>query len=145
MDVGLNNSGDGTQCVSPDQVLGMINQLQETITNLKGWLQAKLIKTRPLEPFNSTWSKLHGFLIQLELYMQINREKLGNKADKVLFIITYLTGPAFDWFEPIVWDYQDNITKRQDDTIQEIFTSFQKFKEHLQGTFGDIDTKCNTE
>ena len=54
MDVGLNNSGDGTWHVSPDQVLGMINQLQEIITNLKGQLQVKLIKTRPPEPFNST-------------------------------------------------------------------------------------------
>ena len=107
---------DGTWCVSPDQVLGMINQLQETITNLKGWLQAKSIKTRPPKPFDGTWSKLHGFLTQLELYMQINREKLGHEADKVLFMTTYLTGPAFDWFEPIVWDYQDNATERQDDT-----------------------------
>ena len=111
MDVG-SNSGDGTWYVSPDQVMGMINQLQETITNLKGWLQAKSIKTRPPEPFNSTWSKLYRFLTQLELYMQINREKLGHEADKVLFTITYLTGPAFDWFEPIVWDYQDNATER---------------------------------
>ena len=54
MDVGSNNSGDGTQHVSPDQVLGMIDQLQETITNLKGQLQAKSIKTRPPEPFNGT-------------------------------------------------------------------------------------------
>ena len=36
MDVGLNNSGDSTQYISPDQVLGMIDQLQETITNLEG-------------------------------------------------------------------------------------------------------------
>ena len=77
--------------------------------------------------------------------MQINREKLGHEADKVLFITTYLTSPAFDQFEPIVQDYQDNATKRQDDTMQEIFTSFQKFKEHLQGTFRDIDTEHNAE
>ena len=112
IDVGLNNSGDSTQYVSPDQVLGMINQLQETITNLEGWLQVKLIKTRSSELFDGTQSKLYRFLTQLELYMQINREKLGHEADKVLFTTTYLTGPAFDWFEPIVWDYQDNATER---------------------------------
>ena len=143
MDAELSTSGN--QHVSPDQVLGMIDQLQETITNLEGQLQAKSIKMRPPKPFNSTQSKLYGFITQLELYMQINREKLGHEADKVLFTTTYLTGPAFDWFEPIVQDYQDNTTNRQDDTTQEIFTSFQKFKEHLQGTFGDIDTKHNAE
>ena len=110
MDAELSTSGN--QHVSPDQVLGMIDQLQETITNLEGQLQAKSIKMRPPKPFNSTQSKLYGFITQLELYMQINREKLGHEADKVLFTTTYLTGPAFDWFEPIVWDYQDNATER---------------------------------
>ena len=77
--------------------------------------------------------------------MQINREKLGHEADKVLFITTYLTSPAFDQFEPIIQDYQDNTTERQNDIIQEIFTSFQKFKEHLQGIFRDINTEYNAE
>ena len=74
MDMG-SNSGDGTQCVSPDQVMGMIDQLQEMITNLEGQLQVKSIKTRPPELFDGTRSKLCGFLTQLELYMQINRCK----------------------------------------------------------------------
>ena len=77
--------------------------------------------------------------------MQINREKLSHEADKVLFTTTYLSGPAFDWFEPIVRDYQENTIERQDNTTQEIFGSFQEFKKHLQGMFGDIDTKRNAE
>ena len=77
--------------------------------------------------------------------MQINREKLSHEADKVLFTTTYLSGPAFDWFEPIVRDYQENTIERQDNTTQEIFGSFQEFKKHLQGMFGDIDTKHNAE
>ena len=56
--------------------------------------------------------------------MQINREKLSYKVDKVLFVTIYLSGPAFDWFEPIVRDYQKNTIKQQDNTIQEIFRSF---------------------
>ena len=43
--------------------------------------------------------------------MQINKEKLSHKIDKVLFIIIYLSGPAFDWFKLIVRDYQENIIK----------------------------------
>ena len=130
-----------TPLPSPEQVMGMIDQMHKTITHLQGWMQAKTVKTRPPEPFNSTWSKLRGFLTQLELYMQIHREKLVHKADKVLFATTYLTRPAFDWFEPVVWDYQENSTARQEDTMQEIFDDFKKFKKHLQGTFRDINTK----
>ena len=87
----------------------MINQLHETVANLKGQLHAKTVKTRPPELFNGTQSKLQGFLTQLELYMQINREKLSHEADKVLFATIYFSGPAFDWFEPIVRDYQENV------------------------------------
>ena len=143
MDTDLNASG--TQCISPDQVLGMIDQLYKTVANLEGQLHTKMVKTRPPEPFDGTQSKLQGFLTQLELYMQINREKLSHEADKVLFVIIYLSGLAFDWFEPIVRDYQENVIKQQDNTTQEIFISFQKFKEHLQGTFRDINTECNAE
>ena len=89
-------------------VLGMIDQLHETVHTLEGWLQARLVKTRPPEPFDGTWSKLWSFLTQLELYMWVNRERLANEDDKVLFATTYLTGPAFDWFEPIVCDFQEN-------------------------------------
>ena len=107
MDTESNSSG--TQCISPDQVLGMIDQLYKTVANLEGQLHTKMVKTRPPEPFDGTQSKLQGFLTQLELYIQINREKLSYEADKVLFITIYLSGPAFDWFKPIVWDYQENV------------------------------------
>lgn len=63
--------------------------------------------------------------------MQVNREKLVNEADKVLFATTYLTRPAFDWFELIVHDYQENTHNTQDNLTQEIFRSFQQFKKHL--------------
>lgn len=125
--------------------MGMIDQMHETIAHLQGWMQAKTVKTRPLEPFNGTQSKLQGFLTQLELYMQIHWEKLVHEADKVLFATTYLTDPAFDWFEPIVCDYQENSTMWQDDVMQEVFGDFKEFKRHLQGTFRDIDTECNAE
>ena len=85
-----------------------INQMYGTITQLQSQVQAKLIKVKPPESFNSNWSKLQGFLTQLELYMQMNREKLTQEEDKVLFTTSYLTGPAFDWFEPIIWNYQDH-------------------------------------
>ena len=83
--------------------------------------------------------------MQLELYMRINREKLVHEEDKVLFTTSYLTGAAFDWFEPIIQDYQEHWYNKQDDETREIFGSFQQFKKHLQGTFGDINTEWNAE
>ena len=108
-----------------EDVLDMIDQLHKMVHTLEGQLQARLVKTRPPEPFNRTWSKLWSFLTQLELYMQVNRKRLANKDNKVLFTTTYLTGPAFDWFEPIVHDFQENTPTRQNNVTQEIFSSFQ--------------------
>ena len=141
------NANNGGQVNVPpiEDVLGMIDQLHETVHTLKGRLQARSVKTRPPEPFDGTRSKLQSFLTQLELYMRVNRERLANEDDKVLFTTTYLTGPAFDWFEPIVCDFQENTPTRRNDVTQEIFGSFQQFKEHLQGTFGDIDATRNAE
>ena len=79
-----------------------INQMYGTIAWLQSQVQAKAIKVKPPESFNGNWSKLWGFLMQLELYMHINREKLVNKEDKVLFITSYLTGAALNWFKPII-------------------------------------------
>ena len=63
--------------------------------------------------------------------MRVNRERLANEDDKVLFATTYLTGPAFNWFEPIVHDFQENNPTRQNNVTQEIFRIFRQFKEHL--------------
>ena len=119
----MNNRGH-TNLPPIENVLGMIDQLHETVHTLKGQLQARSVKTRLPEPFDSTQSKLWSFLMQLELYMWVNRERLANEDDKVLFTTTYLTGPAFDWFEPIVHNFQENTPARQNNVTQEIFNSF---------------------
>ena len=119
----MNNRGH-TNLPPIKNVLGMIDQLHKTVHTLEGQLQARSVKTRPPEPFDRTQSKLQSFLTQLELYMRVNSERLANEDNKVLFATTYLTGPAFDWFEPIVCDFQENTPTRQNNVTQEIFSSF---------------------
>jgi transposase InsO family protein len=81
----------------------------------------------------------------MDMYMQMNHEKLVNEPDKVLFVTTYLTGPAFDWFEPFVRDYQTHDLDDQDDETKAMFASYAEFKKRLEGTFGDIDKERNAE
>lgn len=107
-----------------NEVEERIDQLHNTIARLQGQVQTKMVKIKPPESFNGNWSKLWGFLMQLELYMHINREKLVNEEDKVLFATSYLTGVAFDWFEPIVWDYQEYDYNQQDRETRTIFSDF---------------------
>ena len=128
-----------------DELFGMISQLQESITTLEEQQSAKSVKVRPPEPFDGTRSKLRPFVTQLDLYIRMNRSKLALESDKVLLAATYLTGPAFDWFEPILRDFQDNSEEAQNDSTVETFTSYTEFKKRLQGTFGDIDASRQAE
>ena len=102
-DISMSDSNGQTPNLPPvTDMEERINQMYGTIAWLQSQVQAKSIKVKPPESFNSNQFKLWGFLTQLELYMQMNREKLMWEEDKVLFTTSYLTGPVFDWFEPII-------------------------------------------
>ena len=124
---------------------GMVEQLQEELITLQGQQSAWSVKVQSPEPFNGTWNKLQAFTTQLDLYLCINWEKITKEDNKVLFTSTYLTGPAFDWFELTLWDYQENQPDWQDNNTQAIFASYMEFKKQLEETFGDINATCNTE
>ena len=79
-------------------------------------------------------------MTQLDLYLRINQEQVTLEANKVLFTSTYLTGFAFDWFEPTLHDYQTHTRQAQDTNTQAVFGSYQEFKKQLEGIFGDIDS-----
>ncbi|KAI9035401.1 uncharacterized protein KD926_003523 [Aspergillus affinis] len=141
-----NTSGSsGARAPTTEELMGMIGQLQGHIQTLEGRLAVKSIKVRPPETFDGTRSKLRAFTTQLDLYLRMNHKKLAHEADKVFFASTYLTGPAFDWFEPYIRDYQEQPVDKQDDDTKEIFASYDDFKRRLQGTFGDIDATRNAE
>ena len=127
------------------ELQGMVEQLQEELTILQGQQLIWSVKVWPLEPFDGTQNKLQAFVTQLDLYLCLNRERITEENNKVLFASTYLTGPVFDWFEPTLQDYQENQPDQQDDNTQAIFASYVEFKKQLEETFGDIDTTCNAE
>jgi hypothetical protein len=79
------------------------------------------------------------------MYIHINRERLTTEAERVLLTAIYLTGPAFDWFEPFIRDYQEHEEDNRAPETDEIFASYDAFKKRLEDTFGDIDKERNAE
>ncbi|GCB18984.1 protein LDOC1 [Aspergillus awamori] len=144
--------GGQQQGPTTQELMGMVSQLQESITALEqrnqlleGRLAVKSVKVRPPEPFDGNRSRLRAFLTQLDLYLNMNKEKLRNEVDKIFFASTYLNGTAFNWFEPYIRDYQEKPVGEQDDDTKRIFASYARFKERLEQTFGDIDAARNAE
>jgi hypothetical protein len=41
----------------------------------------------------------------MDMHIQINNLSNVSESNKVLFTRTYLTGAAFDWFEPFMRDF----------------------------------------
>ena len=79
------------------------------------------------------------------MYIKINREQLSAESNKIVFVVTYLTGAAFNWFEFFIRDFQENTRRNQGDKTKEIFKSYSNFKEQLRMIFGDINAVQNTE
>ena len=127
-----------------EKLFGMISQLQEMIGTLEARQLIKSVKVQTSVSFDGIQSNLHHFLTQLDLCLCINQEWVILKANKILFMSTYLTGFAFDWFQPILCDYQEHMHQTQDNNTQAVFGSYQEFKKQLENTFRDIGSMQNT-
>jgi hypothetical protein len=51
----------------------------------------KLLKAKS---FNSTRTKLRGFLTQIDIHLDVNKGRLFSEASKVIFVLAYLRGQA---------------------------------------------------
>jgi hypothetical protein len=124
---------------------GMVKQLLNQVKDLDHRLTTKTIKVKTPEPFDRTRSKLRYWLTQMFTYLTVNKSKFGSKADKVLFASTYLSGPAYEWFEPFVREYQTTEYTKQAEDTKQIFKSYSAFQEQLKRVFRDINATRNAE
>jgi hypothetical protein len=106
----------------------------------------KGIKANKAKSFNGKRSTLRQYLTSMDMYIRINNLSNTTKSDKVLFARTYLTGAAFDWFEPFMRDFQEN-PKRADrkDSTDAVFDSYAGFKKQITKAFGDPDAEKTAE
>ena len=146
----MSHTGSNHRAPSAMELEGMISQLQEQIMMLELWNNVQGLKIKKPKPFDGTWSKLWGFITQLEQYLCMESRQIMTHTDKVLFVSTYLIRPAFDWFEPTLRDYMQHKNEQQQDMdTWEVFADFNEFKRCLERTFGDLDeaqnTKCDLE
>ena len=84
-------------------------------------------------------------MTQLDLYIGFNIAKFETEATKVTWASTYLRGPAFDWFEPFLRDYINNVEAEREAETKDMFSSFSKFKLRITRIFGDIDEERTSE
>ncbi|EED23162.1 conserved hypothetical protein [Talaromyces stipitatus ATCC 10500] len=122
-----------------------VTRLQLRIQELEAQLAAKQPKTPKPQIFDGKRSELKNFLTQMDMHVAINAVSLGTEESKVVFVVTCLTGEAFQWIEPVLREYYNSEKKDWSDHTKEILGSFKTFKEKFQLAFGNIDKARNAE
>jgi hypothetical protein len=80
----------------------------------------------------------------MDIYILFNQHLFSSESAKVVYIINYLRGIAFNWVKTYIDDFMKHktiegkvITIARDMT-QAIFTKYNTFKESIRQVFGDI-------
>ena len=99
-----------------------------------------------LDTFNSNRFKLKAHLVQINLYIRFNLEKFKSKVNKVIQVVSFLKGLAFNQIEFFLNDYVDNPSNndRELETLA-IFRSYIEYKKRINYVFRDINAICSTE
>jgi hypothetical protein len=95
-------------------------------------------KLRVPDIFNRKHEELKRFLIQYNLYIEIQEKDFESKTDKVLFTSSLLRGSAADWVEPYIRDQLDSATAaaRRQETVT-MFADYTVFKQIIVNIFSN--------
>ena len=127
------------------QLLKMIQQLQKIIQQFQEKLTIKTIKIKKSKFFNNIHLKLQSFLMQMKLYLKVNKVRLLKEKDKMLIAVIFLKKHALKWFESQINIYLEEIKKNLKNINQDIiylFDHYDNFEERLRNTFEEIDATC---
>jgi len=108
------------------------NQIQQIIGALTGGSgNTKKPKIKEPSTFHGERDQLRGWLAQLSVYFKGVGSEFEYNNDKIVYALSLLRGDALKWATPY-------IERRQDVT----WSSWDDFKNELQGQFGEIDEQA---
>ena len=110
----------------PNLTLEQIQQIIGALTGGAG--NTKKPKIKEPSTFHGERDQLRGWLAQLSVYFKGVGWEFDYNNDKIVYVLSLLRGDALKWATPY-------IERRQDVTC----SSWDDFKNELQGQFGEID------
>jgi hypothetical protein len=118
--------------------------LRRLAVQQQGTSERKL-DTPPPDRYKGDRKQLWGFLTQARWYLAAYATVWKSPADMVMQIARLLEGDAFNWVEPHMREYMENVNpdgsigKHIDNDTKEIFSDNSKFEDELKKTFREID------
>ena len=93
-----------------------------------------------LNTFNSSRSKLKAYLAQIDLYISFNLKKFKSKVNKVMQVVSFLKGLAFNQIKFFLNNYVNNPSNNNRELeMLAIFRSYMEYKKRINCIFGDIN------
>ena len=87
--------------------------------------------------FSGQRNQVKTFKLQCLTYLTLNSEKLNTNRKKLLFLTSYLRGPAYEWILPHLEDYLEHTEFNElKDTTKVVMAGPTAFFNELQSTFG---------
>jgi hypothetical protein len=103
-------------------------------------------KVNPPSEFSGQRNQVKTFKLQCLTYLHLNNDKLNNDRKRLLFLTSYLRGPAYEWILPHLEDYLDHPdSSDQKATTRSILANAATFFEELQTAFGYGSEKMEAE
>jgi len=99
---------------------------------------SKSAKVATPPKFKGDPSKLKEFIAKLRIYISHNHESFDDEDSKVLFAISYLEGPAFEFMQVYLDDYNQSATysKMREDT-RRMFQNIKEFEKIMKEVYGE--------
>ena len=94
------------------------------------------VRARNPDPYSGGAKDLERFLTQCRIYFLIKQKEFKNEQTQVLFSGGHLSGPAADWFSPLIRDLAAGATKPE---TQRIFNKYANFERALEQLYGNRD------
>ena len=112
----------------------LATQASQSSVGLGASIKPRSFKVSPPEYFDGKPSKSRSFLLQLQLIFSAQPLTFASQTSRVTYAATYLRGPAFSWFAPLL--EQQN---------HPILHDFDLFARTLESAFGDPDRVSTAE
>jgi len=96
------------------------------------------IKTSNPAEFTGKRTQVKTFKLQCHLAFSMEPEKWTSQHKRLMYIVSYMKGPAFEFIQPHLEDYLGNLSKPDDrkESTRRILGSDNRLFEEIRSTFG---------
>jgi len=103
-------------------------------------------KVNKPQEFSGNWRQFSAFKVQCLIAFKMHPTQFDTADKKVMFITSYLRGPAYDWVQPHIEDYLTHSTAaNRRATTTEVLESATTLMTALEQTFGQGNDRLEAE